>query len=101
MVIRSPAAPMLLHLSRPESHLSQIGQTMSQNCSSLRALFNRAAVIGGGLVTIFAITVIARADWPQFRGPDRSGIAAEQGLLKKWPAEGPPVAWKASKLGEG
>ena len=75
---------------------------MSQNCNSIRALLNRAVfAVGGGLATLFAMTVIARGDWPQFRGPDRSGIAAEQGLLTKWPAEGPPVAWKAAKLGEG
>ena len=41
------------------------------------------------------------ADWPQWRGPDRSGIASETGLLKTWPATGPSVAWSISGLGEG
>jgi outer membrane protein assembly factor BamB len=43
----------------------------------------------------------APADWPQFRGPDRTDISADKGLLKEWPEDGPPVAWKASGLGEG
>jgi outer membrane protein assembly factor BamB len=30
-------------------------------------------------------------DWPCFRGPHRDGRSSETGLLKKWPAEGPPL----------
>ena len=49
-----------------------------------------------------AISGAARAaDWPQFRGPDRSGVSKETGLLKAWPATGPKVAWTARGLGEG
>jgi outer membrane protein assembly factor BamB len=33
------------------------------------------------------------ADWPQFLGPQRNGISAEQGLLRSWPVNGPPVVW--------
>jgi outer membrane protein assembly factor BamB len=40
-------------------------------------------------------------DWPQWRGPKRDGISAERGLLKTWPAGGPPLAWKAQGAGEG
>lgn len=40
-------------------------------------------------------------DWPQWRGPNRDGRSAETGLLKAWPAGGPPLAWKASGAGEG
>ncbi len=32
-------------------------------------------------------------DWPQFRGPDRTAISAETGLLHKWPDGGPKVLW--------
>jgi outer membrane protein assembly factor BamB/precorrin-6B methylase 2 len=39
--------------------------------------------------------------WPQWRGPDRSNVSRETGLLQKWPEGGPPLAWKASGLGEG
>lgn len=41
------------------------------------------------------------ADWPQWRGPDRTGISRETGLLKAWPAEGPKLLWRATGLGEG
>src|SRR6185369_14112283 len=39
--------------------------------------------------------------WPQFRGPERTGVSRETGLLKQWPAAGPPLLWKASGLGTG
>ena len=41
------------------------------------------------------------ANWPQWRGPNRDGISKETGLLKQWPAEGPPLVWKAAGAGRG
>jgi len=32
-------------------------------------------------------------DWPQWRGPTRSDVSAETGLLKSWPPEGPRRLW--------
>jgi outer membrane protein assembly factor BamB len=43
----------------------------------------------------------ASFDWPQWRGPDRTGISRETGLLKSWPPEGPALVWKATGLGGG
>jgi outer membrane protein assembly factor BamB len=40
-------------------------------------------------------------DWPQWRGLKRDGISAERGLLKDWPAGGPPVAWRTAGAGAG
>ena len=40
-------------------------------------------------------------DWPQWRGPDRTGISRETGLLAQWPRSGPSVAWSAAMLGAG
>jgi len=40
-------------------------------------------------------------DWPQWRGPDRSGISRDTGLLREWPRSGPSLAWSASQLGAG
>jgi outer membrane protein assembly factor BamB len=45
--------------------------------------------------------VAAPGHWPQFRGPDRDGVSGERDLLREWPAEGPPLLWKAAGLGEG
>lgn len=41
------------------------------------------------------------ANWPQWRGPNRDGISTETGLLKQWPADGPPLVWKNSGAGQG
>ena len=41
------------------------------------------------------------ADWPQWRGPHRDDVAEDKGLLQRWESAGPPLAWKASGLGEG
>jgi outer membrane protein assembly factor BamB len=43
----------------------------------------------------------ATFDWPQWRGPDRSGVSKETGLLAQWPASGPAQAWSATNVGAG
>jgi outer membrane protein assembly factor BamB len=55
------------------------------------------------LVLAFTALPIAGAepDWPQFRGPKRDGISPDQNLLKAWPSDGPPLAWKAEGVGVG
>ena len=52
------------------------------------------AAVAGGQAT-------PAADWPQWRGPDRTGLSSETGLLKQWPASGPSLQWSASNLGGG
>jgi outer membrane protein assembly factor BamB len=52
------------------------------------------------LALTLALTLTA-ADWPTFRGADRTDVSKETGLLAKWPENGPPVAWKATGLGVG
>ena len=42
----------------------------------------------------------AGEDWPIFLGPRQDGISRETGLLKSWPAKGPPVLWTRG-IGEG
>ena len=41
------------------------------------------------------------SDWPQWRGPDRSGISPETGLLRTWPKGGPAAVWNVADLGAG
>lgn len=38
--------------------------------------------------------------WNRFRGPDAANIAADTGLLRRFPDKGPDVLWK-KRLGEG
>jgi outer membrane protein assembly factor BamB len=55
-----------------------------------------------GLLTLLACVSLARADdWPQWRGPARSGISKETGLLKQWPEKGPQLLWKLKGDGVG
>lgn len=59
------------------------------------------------VATVLLLSVASAAlaqsagNWPQWRGPNRDGISKETGLLKQWPAEGPPLAWKATGAGGG
>jgi outer membrane protein assembly factor BamB len=52
------------------------------------------------LLSILSAPALAD-DWPQWQGPDRTGISKEGGLLKEWPNDGPPLAWKSKGLGGG
>jgi outer membrane protein assembly factor BamB len=40
-------------------------------------------------------------DWPQWQGPERNAVSKERGLLKEWPKDGPPLAWKIKGPGTG
>jgi outer membrane protein assembly factor BamB len=55
------------------------------------------------LVTAFcALTLAAAAaDWPQWRGPDRTDVSKETGLLATWPDGGPPLLWTYAEAGIG
>lgn len=55
----------------------------------------------GVLAAALASSMLAANDWPQWRGPLRDDLSTETGLLKKWPADGPPLAWKISGVGGG
>jgi outer membrane protein assembly factor BamB len=51
-------------------------------------------------ILVLSALVVA-ADWPAWRGPDRTGVSSEVGLLKQWPAEGPKPVWRSNKAGKG
>ncbi|MEO6244650.1 MAG: PQQ-binding-like beta-propeller repeat protein, partial [Opitutaceae bacterium] len=40
-------------------------------------------------------------DWPQWRGPDRTDVSKETGLLKAWPEGGPKRVWLYENAGNG
>jgi outer membrane protein assembly factor BamB len=61
---------------------------------------NRWALFIGVALCVAGSAALA-ADWPQWRGPDRTGVSKETGLLKKWPEGGPKLVWKGQNLGEG
>ncbi len=58
-------------------------------------------VLCGLLIASLRVATQAEPEWFQWRGPNRDGISNETGLLKTWPQNGPPVAWKAAGAGTG
>jgi hypothetical protein len=66
-----------------------------------RYIFASAAIfaLGTGVVTIGQSG--QGTDWPQWQGPDRTGISSETGLLREWPASGPAQVWSSNSLGRG
>ena len=63
----------------------------------------RAFILHGA----FAATMLAAGlqaaenEWPCFRGPNHDDKSTDKGLLKDWPAGGPPKLWQFSELGQG
>jgi len=54
------------------------------------------------ILGLLAALIPASADdWPQWRGPGRTGISPEAGLLKEWPQTGPKLEWQRSDIGSG
>jgi outer membrane protein assembly factor BamB len=56
-----------------------------------------------GALTLFAVVVcsVQADDWSQWRGPDRTNISKETGLLKTWPKDGPALLWQSNVSGKG
>jgi outer membrane protein assembly factor BamB len=63
-------------------------ETMGRRCTALSLLLG--LTVSG-----------TAADWPQWRGPTRDGIARETGLLREWPASGPKLLWQVKDAGGG
>ncbi|MBM3833757.1 MAG: polyvinylalcohol dehydrogenase [Verrucomicrobia bacterium] len=61
----------------------------------------RTLLFGAVASLTFSITTLEAADWPQWRGPDRTGLSSEKGLLKAWPEGGPKQVWIFKNAGDG
>lgn len=53
------------------------------------------------LLLFTASVIIVNCQLYEWRGPDRTGIYNETGLLKKWPAGGTKLLWESAKMGDG
>jgi outer membrane protein assembly factor BamB len=54
--------------------------------------------------SLILVTIFLNASFAQqygWRGPGRTGIYNETGLLKVWPSSGPALLWEASGIGTG
>jgi outer membrane protein assembly factor BamB len=87
---RCQSIPLLLR-NRFDALMREI-----QSAMQILPLLSLSLVIG-----LNAALPATAADWPQFRGPDRTDRSSETGLLKQWPAEGPKQAWVYKNAGSG
>ncbi|HEX7494168.1 MAG TPA: PQQ-binding-like beta-propeller repeat protein [Bacteroidales bacterium] len=65
---------------------------------------NMKSILYRLLLSLFLCTFGLTAVFSQlyeWRGPGRSGIYNETGLLKKWPDGGPKLLWESSGMGDG
>ena len=83
-------SPLILHPSRDA--------TLNQGADAPRS--PRSSRVLCWFVLTSCVLAVA-ADWPQWRGPDRSGVSKETGLLQKWPKDGPELAWTFENTGTG
>ena len=60
-----------------------------------------ALVLGLGFGGVAHPQFTSTTDWPQWRGPDRTGLSQESGLMDEWPSSGPELVWSTSSLGAG
>jgi outer membrane protein assembly factor BamB len=64
----------------------------------MRRLFQKT-LITSVILTTFILN--AHSQLYEWRGPERSGIYNEAGLLKEWPESGPELIWELDNLGDG
>jgi outer membrane protein assembly factor BamB len=46
------------------------------------------------LISVLFLSEVCADDWPQFLGPNRNGISAENGLIDSFPDTGPELIWR-------
>ena len=55
-----------------------------------------------GVVFVVCANLVSAGDWPQWRGPDRTGKAtASPKLAEKWDKSGPALVWKSKDIPSG
>lgn len=52
-------------------------------------------------LTFLLLSAAHADDWPQWRGPSRTDVSGETGLLKQWPEGGPRKLWVFDEAGLG
>src|ERR1022692_1442171 len=94
--------PIRVH-SWPNVFFPDLSAQFANYASGLQS-HRRRSIMKGAWMLLAACAVAPAAwpaDWPQFRGPQRTGISQEVGLLKEWPAQGPKLLWQLSDIGDG
>lgn len=68
------------------------------NMKRVSSYLVRASLVA---IVLFRTNGAAAHDWPQWRGPDRTDVSRETGLLKQWPEGGPKRVWLYQNAGSG
>ncbi len=50
---------------------------------------------------ILTSPLLQAKDWPQWRGPDRTGLSTETGIIKDWKKSPPKLLWNVEGTGKG
>ncbi len=53
------------------------------------------------VLSVLSIGAARAENWPGWRGPDRTDVSQETGLLREWPEGGPKRVWLSEKCGVG
>lgn len=63
------------------------------------------SLLAAFLVSASSASLLFAADgfgtWPQWRGPERTGMSTETGLLKDWSTKAPTLLWSTEGMGGG
>lgn len=59
------------------------------------------SMIFSSLLVIFVTGLINAQKISDWRPENRTGVSAETGLMKSWPADGPTLLWSNTELGKG
>jgi outer membrane protein assembly factor BamB len=54
----------------------------------------RLITVAAAVLVLPAMALLRAADWPDWRGPARTGISAETGLVNAWSPTGQNLAWR-------
>jgi outer membrane protein assembly factor BamB len=60
----------------------------------------RGLIVAAALIALATAARVAAQDWPQFLGPDRTGVYRGPALSESWPSQGPKVIWRVP-VGQG
>jgi outer membrane protein assembly factor BamB len=63
-------------------------------------MMSKRLLLPVAVISLAAITVAHAEDWPHWRGPHATGVAADQRVPTRWSAKD-NVAWKAPIAGAG
>lgn len=67
----------------------------------MRSRFSRLAALMLLVSGSSLSPLVAAEAWPTFRGPDRTAVSPDTGLLQAWPEGGPKLLWETTGLGRG